>query len=135
LNDLTLLSRVLQVKHSLIFTSVIVQGELIHMAKQSQQREKNLSLVRELFQGIQVYPIDSATTEFYGEIKASLITQFGAKQKGKQRGVKISDLGFGDNDIWIAATALQYNLTIVSADSDFTRMQLVSKFPLENWCN
>jgi tRNA(fMet)-specific endonuclease VapC len=41
---------------------------------------------------------------------AAIFAQFAPKEKSKQRGVKISDLGFSDNDIWIAATALQYNL-------------------------
>jgi tRNA(fMet)-specific endonuclease VapC len=135
LNDRILLNRILQVQNRLIFTSVIVRGELIHMAKQSQQKDRNLALVSEFFQGIRVYSVDNYTADIYGEIKAALIAKFGAKQKSKQRVVKIRDIGFDDNDIWIAATALQYNLTIVSADSDFTRMQSAKAFPLENWCN
>ncbi|MCC5644109.1 hypothetical protein LC607_14355 [Nostoc sp. CHAB 5824] len=48
-----------------------------------------------------------------------MFNQFAPKEKSKRRKTKITDLGFGENDLWIAAIALQQNLTIVSADSDF----------------
>jgi tRNA(fMet)-specific endonuclease VapC len=118
-----------------VATSAIVRGELIYMAEKSQRRIENLQKIQEFLEIIDLYPIDEETTDLYGQMKAAIFAQFAPKDRTKQRGVKISDLGFGDNDIWIAATALQYNLTIVSADSDFTRMRSVKAFPLENWCN
>jgi len=118
-----------------VATSVIVRGELMYMAEKSQRRIDNLNKIQEFLEIIDLYPIDEKTADLYGQLKASIFAQFAPKEKAKQRGVKISDLGFSDNDIWIAATALQYDLTIVSADSDFDRMQLVRAFPLENWCN
>ena len=38
-----------------------------------------------------------------------------------------------EHDIWIAATALRYSLTVVSTDSDFERMRQVRAFNLESW--
>ncbi len=118
-----------------VSTSTIVRGELIYMAEKSQLKLKNLQNIQKFLEIIDLYLIDEETADLYGQLKASIFVQFAPKDKTKQRGVKISDLGFSDNDIWIASTALQYNLTIVSADSDFTRMQSAIAFPLENRCN
>ncbi|MGH8001728.1 MAG: hypothetical protein ACREPR_20460 [Brasilonema sp.] len=35
--------------------------------------------------------------------------------------------------MWIASTALHYNLTVVSGDSDFQRIQQVQAFHCESW--
>ncbi|MBN4003760.1 PIN domain-containing protein [Nostoc sp. LPT] len=39
----------------------------------------------------------------------------------------------GENDLWIAATALRHSLILVTSDSDFQRMRQVRKFPVESW--
>ena len=46
----------------------------------------------------------------------------------------MTNLGFDENDLWIAAIALQHRLTIVSSDSDFPRIQQVVKsISVESW--
>jgi len=42
-------------------------------------------------------------------------------------------LGFQDNDLWIAALAERYELTLVTSDSDFKRLSQVGNFAIENW--
>ncbi|WP_446340934.1 PIN domain-containing protein [Coleofasciculus chthonoplastes] len=58
---------------------------------------------------------------------------FRPKNKTQRRNFNPQSLGFGDNDIWIAATVIHYNLTVVSTDNDFQRLQQVEPFALESW--
>ncbi|WP_375494530.1 PIN domain-containing protein [uncultured Nostoc sp.] len=66
-------------------------------------------------------------------MKNRIFRQFAPKEKNKRRSTRIQDLGFDDNDLWIAATAIYQNITLVSADSDFTRIQQVYSFSVESW--
>jgi len=42
-------------------------------------------------------------------------------------------LGFGENDLWIAAIAKQFQLIVVSSDKDFERIREVENICLESW--
>ncbi|MGI2909149.1 PIN domain-containing protein [Tolypothrix sp. VBCCA 56010] len=80
-----------------------------------------------------IYRVTEDIATIYGQLKATLMKQFGSKEKTKRRKTKITELGFDENDLWIAAIALQHNLTIVSADSDFQRIQQVKALLVESW--
>lgn len=116
-----------------VATSVIVAGELQFMAQNSQQRTANLVRVRSFLQHMDIYPIDLAIAQIYGEFKTELIRQFGPKEKSRRRRTKLGEIGISENDLWIAATALRHSLTVVSTDSDFERMRQVQEFNLESW--
>ena len=103
------------------------------MMEKSQRREANLAQLAQFLEDIRIYRITEETATIYGQIKAALINQFAPKEKSKRRKAKVTDLGFDENDIWIAAIALQNNLTIVSRDSDFLRIQQVKSLSLESW--
>ncbi|WP_375471589.1 type II toxin-antitoxin system VapC family toxin [uncultured Nostoc sp.] len=133
LGNVNILSRLAEIENSLVSTCVIVQGELIDMAARSQKQQINLALVRNFITGIYIYNIDQETANTYGQLKAALFNQFAPKEKSKRRKTKIADLGFDENDLWIASIALQQNLTIVSADSDFQRIQQVRTLSIESW--
>ena len=91
----------------LVATCVVVRGELVYMAEK--------------------------TANVYGKLKAALIVRFGPREKAKLRRIDIERLGFRENDIWIAATAIRHGLTIVTADGDFLRMQQAVDMDVENW--
>ena len=116
-----------------IATSVIVAGELKFMVQNSQQRTANLIKIQAFLQRIEVYQIDLAIANIYGEFKAELIREFGPKERSRRKTTRLVELGMSENDLWIAATALCHSLTIVSSDSDFERMRQVREFNLESW--
>jgi len=116
-------------------TSVIVRGELIFMAQHSERREINLARVLRLLEDLRVYPVDEATADLYGDLKARIFRRFGPRERGKRRRARIEHLGISENDLWIAATALRHGLTVVSADGDFKRIREVAEFSLEQWWN
>ena len=133
LGEPNVIKRVQEVGEDNIFTCVIVQGELTFMMEKSQRREANLAQLAQFLEDIRIYRITEETATIYGQIKAALINQFAPKEKSTRRKAKVTDLGFDENDIWIAAIALQNNLTIVSRDSDFLRIQQVKSLSLESW--
>jgi tRNA(fMet)-specific endonuclease VapC len=116
-----------------VATSVIVRGELLYMAAKSQQTAANIQQVNDFLNKIDLYPINLSISDIYGNLKGKLINTFGPKEKAERRKFNIQTLGFGDNDLWIAATAIHYNLTVVSTDNDFRRIQQVYSFALESW--
>ncbi|MEA5495764.1 MAG: type II toxin-antitoxin system VapC family toxin [Limnoraphis robusta] len=116
-----------------IATCTIVKGELIDMAARSQQREANLALIQRFLSGLYIYPIDETTAEIYGKLKAAVFDRYAPKDKSQRRRTNITQLGMGENDLWIAAVAVQHQLTLVTADQDFQRIQAVQPFNLESW--
>lgn len=116
-----------------IATSVIVRGELYFMVQKSKRQTENLRAVNALLERIAIYPIDTGIADVYGQMKGEIINRLGPKERVKRRKVTLQGLGFSDNDLWIAATALQHRLTLVSADQDFLRLQSVCSLALESW--
>lgn len=132
-NQPDILSRLAALSQSEITTCVIVQAELIYMAENSQKRESNLNRVKEFLKDILIYEIDSITAEIYGKFQAELMQRFGPKEKSKRRRTRMIDIGFSQHDLWIASIAIQHNLTLVSADRDFQRIQEVRSLSIETW--
>jgi len=116
-----------------ISTCAVVYGELIFMAQKSWKKVENLRLIREFLKDIRVYPINNETADIYGNLKVSLLDHFGPREKAKRRRTDTVKLGFGENDIWIAATAKQFELIVVSSDKDFKRIREVENIRLESW--
>jgi tRNA(fMet)-specific endonuclease VapC len=114
-------------------TCVIVQGELMFMAHRSDHPSANEVRVQHFLRGIEVLPLDAETADRYGRLKASIIEKLGPKEKAKRRRTYLAELGFQENDLWIAAVAQRYGLTLVTADSDFVRLSQLEDITIENW--
>ncbi len=125
--------KVEEIGESLMATNLVVAGELIFMAQKSAYKTENLDKVNSFLDDINLYTLNEITAKIYGQLKADIINTFGPKEKKKKRKFTTRKLGISDNDLWIASTVIQENLTLVSQDEDFLRIQQVHNFLLENW--
>ena len=119
--------------NGVIGISIINYGELLYMTDKSKQKVQNRIVVEAFLADVDLYFIDEETAIIYSRIKAAVFNYFAPKNKNKRRRTTISNLGFSDHDLWIVATAIQHGLTLVSADSDFKRINQVQAFGLESW--
>jgi tRNA(fMet)-specific endonuclease VapC len=87
-----------------LFVPSIALGELYYGAIRSNQKQENLNRLQQFVVANVILECDEETAEWYGHIKAQLA------RKGRP---------IPENDIWIAAIAKQYNLTLVSRDGHF----------------
>ncbi len=98
-----------------VFVSVIALGELYYGAQKSGRSKENTERVEALAASAAVLPCGSETAHHYGRLKAELRT----------RGTPIPE-----NDIWIAAVALEHNLILVTRDTHF---QALPSLTLTDW--
>ena len=87
-----------------VFLSAIGLGELYFGAAKSARVEANLKAVDSLAATASVIACDQETALHYGQLKGRL------KAAGRL---------IPENDIWIAATAIQHGLTLLSRDRHF----------------
>lgn len=97
------------------FIPVITLGELYFGARKSLRVEQNVRRVDEFINANMILQCDVETVRRYGTIKNAL------KLKGKP---------LPENDIWIAAIALQHDLIVASRDAHF---QEIEDLQLEVW--
>lgn len=102
-------------KSFVVFLPAIALGELYYGAFNSSKQQTNIDRIDQFRTHISILDCDEQTAKFYGQIKKGL----------KDHGAPIPE-----NDIWIAAIALQYSLTIATRDSHFN---YVAGLAIENW--
>jgi len=113
--------------------SVITRGELIFGIHKSELVSENLTVMGRFIDTLDVYLVNEITADIYGELKNTIFAMFGPKDKSKRRNFRVQSLGFFDNDLWIAATAIQHGLILVSADSHLKRLQGINGLEVEVW--
>lgn len=98
-----------------VFVPAIVLGELFYGALKSSQFHANIARIEEFAADTVILSCDAATGREYGRIKNDLRSQ------GRP---------IPENDIWIAAVAMQHGLTVVSRDDHFDE---VSDLAVTTW--
>ena len=98
-----------------VYLPSIVLGELHFGARRSARAEANIARIENFRARNIVLNVETATAEHYGQIKNTL------RLKGRP---------IPENDIWIAALAVQHQLTLVTRDAHFRAIATLS---LEHW--
>lgn len=98
-----------------VFTPSIVIGELYFGAQKSGRVEANLQRIDDWVASNVIMNCEAETARFYAIIKNQL------RLKGKP---------IPENDMWIAATALRYDLTLVTRDAHFGNVETLR---VERW--
>ena len=113
--DAMISQKLAEVGRATFYVSTVALGELYYGAEHSIYAEKSRADVDALTRTMTVLVVDTATAQKYGLLK----------HEQRTRGLMLPD-----NDLWIAATAFQYGLTLVARDRHFT---WISELPLEQW--
>ena len=95
-----------------IYLNAVIIGELLAGFAIGRLEKKNLDILREFTSSprVETIPIDEETAERYAVILMDLRS-------------KVAPIP--TNDLWIAASAMQYGLKIVTKDSHFSRVSQV----------
>jgi len=91
-----------------VFVPSIAIGELCFGARKSRRVKENLERIDEFVANSVVLGCDAETARRYGEIKNAL---------------RIKGRPLPENDIWIAAIALQHDLPLVTRDEHFNEIE------------
>jgi tRNA(fMet)-specific endonuclease VapC len=121
---------------TMIATCDIVVGELAYGAYNANppERQEYLFGMEILPRTVAILPTTPRIGYVYGMIKMLLMNRYGPTDKKARENFSIPcDLGISDNDIWIAATAIFYQLILVTDDNDFQRIRAVTGLPVERW--
>ena len=91
-----------------VYIPTIVYGELMYGAERSKRIDKNKVLFEEFCLNYKLVCIDKIIAETYGRVKNNL----------KNKGINIPE-----NDIWIAAIAINRNFDLITGDKHFANIK------------
>jgi len=87
-----------------VFVPSVVFGELLYGAELSSRKDQNIKKLQEFSTACHILDCNYETAKNYSLVKSFL------KKKGKP---------IPENDVWIAATAVQYQLVLATRDRHF----------------
>ena len=94
-----------------LYLSSITLGELLFGSECSQKKSENATVYTNFCNELEEIKPDNFVAPYYGRIKAQL---------------KTDGHPIPENDIWIAACAMAYGLTVVTADRHFSFIKDIS---------
>jgi len=95
------------IRNGQLATSVIVLAEIYDGLHRDSARDRKLAVENELLEGVPALGIDERLVPQFAALRADL---------------RASGQIINDHDIWIAATALEHNLTLITRDKHFERI-------------
>lgn len=90
-----------------VFIPSVIIGELFYGAHKSARATENIARIDNFASASIVLGCDTETSRIYGEIKYAL---------------SVKGHPIPENDIWIAAIAIQHDLILISRDSHFNKV-------------
>ncbi len=126
-----------------LWTSAVVLGEIAYgciVAKE--RRQAALRQFREFVgkQVPQVLAVRKSTAEAYGSVRARLFERFAPRNERKGlRPEQLVDpvtskkLEIQENDLWIAAQAIEWNIVLVTNDRMRRIREVAPELEIENW--
>jgi predicted nucleic acid-binding protein len=132
---------------AILFTSTVVLGEIAYgIGVMPQDRQESLDALQtqvdiQFVNKRLLLDVTRSTTLIYGDLRARLFEKYapGAKRKKGMRPEELTDpvtskkLGIQENDLWIAAQAIERNLVLVSNDAMKRIRSVAPELQVENW--
>jgi predicted nucleic acid-binding protein len=138
---------------ALMVTSAVVLGEIEYgIAANSGQGKQEMAklrahVIKQFAQKRLLLSVSRDTTRIYGELRAKLFSRFAPKERRKKvkrpeelvDPITSKELGIQENDLWIAAQAIERNLILVTQDATARIRQVASDLDgysdlrVENW--
>jgi len=127
-----------------VFISAITMGEIEYgIAAYPRMPESKKAELRRAFGGFLALDVTQNTREYYGCLRAALFEKAIGQGKKGLRPEQLVDpatsrqLGVQENDIWITALAVEYNLTLVTHDRKMRRLWELAgdEFRVVDWAD
>lgn len=131
---------------AILVTSSIVLGEIEYgIAATDKATQKSLvdfhnQVTKQFGQKRFLLSVSRSTTSIYGDLRAKLFDKFAPKKRKKglrpeQLVDPITSKAFGiqENDLWIAAQTIEYNLVLVTNDAMARIQEVAPELRVEDW--
>jgi len=132
------------VAESPTWVSIFVLGEVEYGLKIVPQidEERQAEVRRQMFRFPRILDVDKHTIGPYSDLRSALFKEFSPKDKRGKLKMKwpedlrdrtsAKELGVQENDLWIAAQAIQYNLVLITDDhmNHLRKVSTTLEYPL-----